>query len=72
MEKVEEKFKGTAKSIDHLDGLSVWFDDWWFNLRPSNTESFLRLNIEADNKDILDKQQAELINLIESIGGKKA
>jgi phosphomannomutase len=72
MEKVEEKFKGTAKSIDHLDGLSVWFDDWWFNLRPSNTESFLRLNIEADNKDVLDKQQAELINLIESIGGKKA
>jgi phosphomannomutase len=72
MRQVEENYKKMAKSIDHLDGSSVWFDSWWFNLRPSNTEPLLRLNIEADDKDILDKQQAELINLIESMGGNKA
>jgi len=32
---------------DHLDGLTVEYDDWWFNLRPSNTEPLLRLNVEA-------------------------
>jgi phosphomannomutase len=72
MRQVEEKFKDMAKSIDHLDGSSVWFDNRWFNLRPSNTEPLLRLNIEADSRDILDKQQAELISLIESMGGNKA
>ena len=36
--------------IDYLDGVTVEYDDWWFNLRPSNTEPLLRLNIEADTK----------------------
>ena len=34
---------------DHLDGLTVDYDTWWFNLRPSNTEPLLRLNLEADD-----------------------
>jgi phosphomannomutase len=34
-------------ALDHLDGLSVLADEWWFNLRPSNTEPLLRLNVEA-------------------------
>ena len=36
-----------ASSIDQLDGLTVGHADWWFNLRPSNTEPLLRLNVEA-------------------------
>ena len=35
-------------SISHLDGLSVEYEDWWFNMRPSNTEPLLRLNLESD------------------------
>lgn len=45
MEKVESQM--SAASIDHLDGLTVDFGDEWFNLRPSNTEPLLRLNVEA-------------------------
>ena len=42
--------------IDHLDGVTVRFKDWWFNCRPSNTEPLLRLNIEAKNRDLLDEK----------------
>jgi phosphomannomutase len=46
--------------IDHLDGVTVMFKDWWFNCRPSNTEPLLRLNIEAKSKDLLDEKLAEM------------
>ncbi len=46
--------------ISHLDGLSVECPDWWFNIRPSNTEPLLRLNLEAKNKKILDDKFAEI------------
>jgi phosphomannomutase len=46
--------------IDHLDGVTVGFKDWWFNCRPSNTEPLLRLNIEAKTKELLDEKLAEI------------
>jgi len=46
-----------AQSVDELDGLSVWYKTYWFNLRASKTEPLLRLNVEADTKDILNKKQ---------------
>lgn len=53
-------------AISELDGLSVEYDrDWRFNVRPSNTESLLRLNIEAKNKPLLDQKQEELQNLVQ-------
>ena len=52
--------------IDHLDGLTVDFGKWWFNLRPSNTEPLLRLNVEAASKEMLDRKTAELLKLIRS------
>ena len=45
---------------DRTDGLTVEFADWWFNIRPSNTEPVLRLVIEADTKDLLDRMVAEV------------
>ncbi len=51
---------------DHLDGLTVDGGDWWFNLRPSNTEPLLRLNLEAPNRDECDQHVAELLSLITS------
>lgn len=60
-----------AESIDELDGISVWYKDYWFNVRASKTEPLLRLNVEADTKTILDTKTAELVTKIEELGGKK-
>jgi phosphomannomutase len=49
---------------EHLDGLSVEYPDWWFNLRKSNTEPVVRLVMEADDASILKTQQARLLELI--------
>ena len=68
MAEIENTYKDKAESIDKLDGVSIWFKDWWFNLRPSNTEPFLRLNIEAKGKDLLESSQKELIDLIQRYG----
>jgi len=51
---------------DHLDGLTVSYPGWWCNVRPSNTEPLLRLNVEADSADILKSRQEELLQLIRS------
>jgi phosphomannomutase len=49
---------------DRLDGLTVQFDDWWFNVRPSNTEPLLRLNVEARTRDQLLQKVDEVLALI--------
>lgn len=49
---------------DELDGLTVEYPDWWFNVRPSNTEPLLRVTIEADTEGILKKNKKELIEFI--------
>ena len=41
---------------DRTDGLTVEFDDWWFNVRPSNTEPLLRLNVEARTEELLKER----------------
>jgi len=46
--------------IDHLDGVTIRYKDWWFNCRPSNTEPLLRLNVEARSKELLDERLAEI------------
>jgi phosphomannomutase len=49
---------------DHLDGLTVDRGDWWFNLRPSNTEPLLRLNLEAADRAACEAHTAEVVSLI--------
>jgi phosphomannomutase len=46
--------------IDHLDGVTIGYKDWWFNCRPSNTEPLLRLNVEAKSKELLDEKLTEI------------
>lgn len=58
-----------APEISHLDGLLVRYPDWWFNLRPSNTEPLLRLNLEASTEA---KMIAERDRLLAAIGGSPA
>ncbi len=54
---------------DRTDGLTVEFDDWWFNVRPSNTEPLLRLNVEARTEELLDDRTAEVLAVIRNEGG---
>jgi phosphomannomutase len=49
---------------DRLDGLTVEYEDWWFNVRPSNTEPLLRLNVEARTPELLEEKTAEVVSLI--------
>ncbi len=62
IERVAGSFAG--KPQDRLDGLTVDCGPWWFNLRPSNTEPLLRLNLEAPTRDQCDEHVAELLALI--------
>jgi phosphomannomutase len=50
--------------ISHLDGISVDFDDWHFNVRPSNTEPLLRLNLEAMSQDLMERKRDEVLAVI--------
>ncbi len=62
LELVEERF-GDGE-IEKIDGISVSYDDFWFNLRPSNTEPLLRLRLEATGKEIAKVRVAEIVELI--------
>ena len=61
--RLEEKYKNGK--IDKMDGVTVEFEDWWFNLRASNTEPVVRLNIEADSQKLLEEKKKGLIEIIE-------
>ena len=52
--------------ISHLDGLLVRYPDWWFNLRPSNTEPVLRLNLEAQTQEAMERRRDELVARMEA------
>jgi phosphomannomutase len=65
---IESEHAG-AEEISHLDGLLVRYPEWWFNLRPSNTEPVLRLNLEADTPERMARERDVLLA---RIGGGKA
>ncbi len=50
--------------VSHRDGISVDFDDWHFNVRPSNTEPLLRLNLEATSEELMEQKRDEVLSLI--------
>jgi len=52
--------------ISHLDGISVDFEDWHFNVRPSNTEPLLRLNLEATSEELMEQKRDEVLEVIRS------
>ena len=69
MHDVEAVFKhlrqkyGNGTMIE-LDGLSIEFPDWWFNVRPSNTEPLVRLNLEAKNRQLMEQKRDEVLAVI--------
>ena len=64
MHAMEEHFGKNAKSVDHLDGVTLDFGDWWFNVRPSNTEPLLRLNLEANSRELMEQKRDEVLAFI--------
>jgi phosphomannomutase len=60
---LEERF-GPGGHVSHLDGLSVEADGWHFNVRPSNTEPLLRLNLEARSQELMEKKRDEVLAVI--------
>lgn len=71
MEKIAQEYQNKADKLDWLDGVSIWFKSWWANVRPSNTQPLLRLNVEADNLQLLKQKEQEFIKLITAWGGKR-
>jgi phosphomannomutase len=61
---VAEHYRAEGAGIDDLDGVTVDLGDWWFNLRPSNTEPLLRLNLEAPSAPERDRHLDEVLGLI--------
>jgi phosphomannomutase len=62
IERVADAYSGSEQ--DRLDGLTVNCGPWWFNLRPSNTEPLLRLNLEAATREECDEHVAEVLALV--------
>ena len=63
LQEIKERYAGEAK-ISHLDGISVDADHWHFNVRPSNTEPLLRLNLEATSQELMEQKRDEVLSLI--------
>ncbi len=66
LQKIESAYAALATRVSHLDGIKIEFADWWFNVRASNTEPLLRLNLEAKNKILMEEKVIELRGLIQS------
>jgi phosphomannomutase len=66
LQELKERYAGEGGRISHLDGLSVDFDEWHFNVRPSNTEPLLRLNLEALSSELMEAKRDEVLALIRS------
>ena len=65
LQEIEDHFAALGGRISHLDGVSVDFDTWHFNVRPSNTEPLLRLNLEALSEAEMTTRRDELVELIQ-------
>jgi phosphomannomutase len=65
LQELKERF-GREGSVSHLDGLSVDADDWHMNVRPSNTEPLLRLNLEARSRELMERKRDDVLAVIRS------
>ena len=61
---IEKTYSKQGAKISKIDGITAEFNDWWFNVRPSNTEDLLRLNLEANTKKLMEEKVKEIENII--------
>jgi phosphomannomutase len=60
LQEIKERFGGEGK-VSHLDGISIEAEEWHFNVRPSNTEPLLRLNLEARSQQVMERRRDEVL-----------
>jgi phosphomannomutase len=65
LQELKERYASEGR-VSHLDGISIDADDWHFNVRPSNTEPLLRLNLEARSQELMERKRDEVLELIRS------
>jgi phosphomannomutase len=65
LQELKERF-GAEGRVNHLDGVSVEADEWHMNVRPSNTEPLLRLNLEARTPELMERKRDEVLAVIRS------
>jgi phosphomannomutase len=65
LHELKERFADSGK-VSHLDGISIEADDWHMNVRPSNTEPLLRLNLEARSQELMERKRDEVLTVIRS------
>jgi len=65
LQELKERYASEGR-VSHLDGISVDAEDWHFNVRPSNTEPLLRLNLEALSQELMERKRDEVLELIRS------
>jgi len=63
LQELKERYKGEGE-LSHLDGLSLDAADWHMNVRPSNTEPLLRLNLEARSRELMERKRDEVLDVI--------
>jgi phosphomannomutase len=66
LQEIKDRYTAEGARVSHLDGISIDFDDWHFNVRPSNTEPLLRLNLEALSERLMTEKRDEVLALIRS------
>src|SRR5689334_7851914 len=66
LQELKDRFGPAAERVSHLDGISFEYPDWHFNVRPSNTEPLLRLNLEALSAETMERRRDEVLALITS------
>jgi phosphomannomutase len=69
VEAVAAVMSAIGESTDRTDGVTVDHPDWWFNLRPSNTEPLLRLNVEARTESECAAHVREILDLVAELSG---
>jgi phosphomannomutase len=67
VERARAKLEAEGVNVDVLDGLTADYGTWWFNLRPSNTEPLLRLNVEAQDEESLRLHVDEVLALLKEL-----
>ena len=65
LDELKKRF-GPEGTVSDLDGISIVSDDWHFNVRPSNTEPLLRLNLEARSQELMERKRDEVLSVIRS------
>ena len=66
LKEIERVYREKGAKIEKIDGITVEFENWWFNLRPSNTEDLIRLNLEAKTKELMEEKLEEVEKIIKA------